>query len=371
MREYASMQQPALVLEGLEELPLELEQCEQRIQELEAAFNVDLEARETLLKRHVACLKVLNGEQGARFGESLVSAVSRSDRCAQEICHLRERVIKLEGLRDNHWRAAASLSLGKLNSSYLKAKEEISSQAIEIARLKQERDEAITSRVVAVTELKALRNSRSHSSMLPVSVCGTSQEATPSSSPLDLATFPVPPEFRGLPRNSMSRGTTFLRLPVPTKGLSKSLPTSPPTSQSSDGSSMANIEVLQQSSGELFCSLPTPAVSLEDLSSSMRASSPASPGSSSLSKLKVFRERVRTVSKPKIQPLAASELPWARITPPPPLYMIRTGRSQSAPGVTGAYILDPHADQFSGEMETLRFVPRKWCLSRIIERGSR
>ena len=107
MREYSSSNssQPGLLLEGFESIPLELEQCSQRLAELEAMLTTELVGREALLVRHVACLKGFNGEQGARFGEGLVTAISRSDRLAQEARMLREHVGKVEQIRDGHWRA--------------------------------------------------------------------------------------------------------------------------------------------------------------------------------------------------------------------------------------------------------------------------
>ena len=113
MREYSSSSsnQPGLLLEGFESIPLELEQCEQKMSEVERMLTTELVGREALLVRHVACLKGFNGEQGARFGESLVSAISRSDRLAQEARMLREHVGKVERLREGHWRAVSLFTI--------------------------------------------------------------------------------------------------------------------------------------------------------------------------------------------------------------------------------------------------------------------
>lgn len=105
MREYGTTSKHALILENFEEIPLELEQCHQKIKELTATFESEVENRKSVLARHVACLRALNGDQGARFADSLVVAVSRTDRCAEAICSLREHVAKVERIRDDHWRA--------------------------------------------------------------------------------------------------------------------------------------------------------------------------------------------------------------------------------------------------------------------------
>lgn len=109
MREYssASSNQPGLLLEGFESIPLELEQSGLRLAEVEQELLKELVGREMLLGKHVACLKGFNGDQGARFAESLVVAITRSDRLAQEARMLREHVGKVEKLREGHWRAVS------------------------------------------------------------------------------------------------------------------------------------------------------------------------------------------------------------------------------------------------------------------------
>lgn len=110
MREYASCQDQALVLEGFEDIPLELEQCTQRLQDLRAAYDGQTAQRATLLARHVACLRVLNGDQGARFAETLAYAVTRGDRLAQEIVSCQEHTRRVEAVRESHWRAVRLVS---------------------------------------------------------------------------------------------------------------------------------------------------------------------------------------------------------------------------------------------------------------------
>ena len=108
MREYGSASKHSLLLDRFEQIPLELEQCAQRVEQLEDAFRAETAQREGLLQRHVACLKVLNGEQGAKFAQSLVSTVSKSDRLAQESLLLREHMAKVVSVRDDHWRAVGA-----------------------------------------------------------------------------------------------------------------------------------------------------------------------------------------------------------------------------------------------------------------------
>ena len=108
MREYGSASKHSLLLDRFEQIPLELEQCAQRVEQLENAFKAETAQREGLLQRHVACLKVLNGEQGARFAQSFVSTVSKSDKLAQESLLLREHMAKVVSIRDDHWRAVSA-----------------------------------------------------------------------------------------------------------------------------------------------------------------------------------------------------------------------------------------------------------------------
>lgn len=114
MREYGSTRDHALLLKDFETIPLELEQCKQQLSEIEEARKIEIALRETLLARHVACLKGINGDQGARFAESLVAAIARSDRLADELLHLREHVTKVEHVRDGHWRAVSGIDCLRL-----------------------------------------------------------------------------------------------------------------------------------------------------------------------------------------------------------------------------------------------------------------
>lgn len=51
-----------------------------------ARYQTEIDQRAKVLVRHVACLRAFNGQEGARFADSLVNAVARSDRLAQELC---------------------------------------------------------------------------------------------------------------------------------------------------------------------------------------------------------------------------------------------------------------------------------------------
>lgn len=374
MRQYSSMHGHAFLLEGLDELPSEIEQCLQRIRDLENALKSDLDERESLLKRHVACLKVLNGDQGARFAESLVSAVSRSDRCAQEICYLREHISKVEALREGHWRAAASVSLSKLNSSYLKAKEQFHVQAKELTKLRQERDDAVIARIAALAEL-ADRQSRTQSLTLPASVCASSTLVTPETSTFNLSTFPMPPQTShldearqvlGIPLPpTASTSETKTRMGRSTNNLHALPADSPRSPEKPDGTSSNCSKPLPLQTP--FCSLPTRAITEDDLTGCSRSTSPATPSNPD-SRFRDLKDRF--LSSPKAKrgstTLSDSGLPWARLTSPPPSFLLSCGRSRSAPGCLGHGVLDPQADQSSSEVETLRSVPCELDLSKAL-----
>lgn len=312
--------------------------------------------RESILRTHVACLKVLNGEQGARFGESLVSAVSRSDRLAQEICQLREHVGKIESLRDGHWRAAASLSLAKLNSSYLKAKDQIKEQGEELQKLRAERDAANLARDTTLAELKQLRDLRSSVLTVPITAYPRSSDLTPSTSAFDLARFPDPP-LSSKPQTVSPATSSSAESPGPPPSISSRAPLEASDDYRFPDKSVDHTFKQRKNSPPPFCSLPTPPVSVEGPSSGDEGLSASPDSQGSASRLRAFKDRVFSTTRAHSTPPPDSELPWARITSPPPVQLVRQWRSNSTPGL-GDNILDPHADQFAMEVETLKFVPR-------------
>jgi hypothetical protein len=222
MREYAADQNQRLILEGFEDMQSELEQCKQRLEELEVLSKSRMEQREALLKRHLACL---NGDQGGHFGDNLVAAILQSDRHALETCQLLEHVNKIERLRDAHWRAAASISLAKLNSSYLKAKTQLQDRAKELDTLRQEREEAVKARDELMDQLKHIRDFRSSTLTVRTSnlaMCA-SRETSPTAGEFDLSNFPLPPHksadrdlsvllaSHALPSKIIKRGDAWLQ----------------------------------------------------------------------------------------------------------------------------------------------------------------
>lgn len=108
---------------------------EQKAHELHVRFIADLHRREKLLQRHVMTLCALNGNQGARFGDSLMKLINQTDELVCELFGIMEHSSKIERICQAHWRAAATVQM-KTNS--LKAAQLESSQA-RVKHLESER----------------------------------------------------------------------------------------------------------------------------------------------------------------------------------------------------------------------------------------
>lgn len=307
---------------------------------------------------------------------------------------------------------AASLSLARLNASYLKAKDKVKEQEDELSTIRAERDSAFA-------ELRSLKAAMARSSTMTMPLSPTG--GTPATSAFDYSSFPVPPQIinSNLLSPPVSRSNTTARsaptrsppvspapetpssathwqgqasgpasspLPVPSlaapSSTDRTLPSIvipdyrfPPVGPCPSSGATAAASVSsdgKSSSNGAFCSLPTPPVSAQD-AQSLRGGPPSSPAASpaSTSRFRAFADKVfnsgfngngssgGTRSAPSSMPPVESDLLWTRL-----------GERASPVGTRSAStpspLLDPYADQFSPEVETLRFMPRKsCCLARL------
>lgn len=111
MREYssASSNQPGLLLEGFESLPLEIEQCGLRLKEVEEALSRAIEERRSVLAEHVTHLSDRTDDDRTALAGKLISAINNSEQLAEEARMLREHLTRVEQLREGHWRAVRDL----------------------------------------------------------------------------------------------------------------------------------------------------------------------------------------------------------------------------------------------------------------------
>ena len=122
-------------------------------------YSQEVQHRTALLRRHIACLSGLNGNEGNRFAEQLVSAIVKTDSTASEICQLTAHIGKVSTLRERHQKAAALLSVSRLNASYVRGKERHTVLAKRCKVAEKERNLAEKERDAGrkrITELEAL-----------------------------------------------------------------------------------------------------------------------------------------------------------------------------------------------------------------------
>ncbi|KAG0149898.1 hypothetical protein CROQUDRAFT_131066 [Cronartium quercuum f. sp. fusiforme G11] len=141
-------------------------ECEERAQELHVRYLSDMAKRETLLKRHVVTLRAFNGEEGARFGDSLIKAINQSDAGVSELLSLVDHTSRVERMCDSHWRAAAAVELRTLQNT----REKLSAAEAKIQLL--EADRARDQRRIEELEAR-LRSSPQQSEVEPQRRKGT------------------------------------------------------------------------------------------------------------------------------------------------------------------------------------------------------
>ncbi|KAH9812087.1 hypothetical protein DFH28DRAFT_1178056 [Melampsora americana] len=101
-------------------LTSEARQCPERIQDLHRTYLADIAKREKLLKRHIMTLRAFNGEEGARFGDTLLKAISQGDEDVSELLSLLNYSSHVERTCEAHWRAAATVEMRKVTASEAK-----------------------------------------------------------------------------------------------------------------------------------------------------------------------------------------------------------------------------------------------------------
>ncbi|EGG06031.1 uncharacterized protein MELLADRAFT_107122 [Melampsora larici-populina 98AG31] len=95
----------------------EVHECPKRIQDLRANYLSDIARREKLLKRHIMTLRAFNGDEGARFGDTLLKAISQGDEGVSELFSLVNYTSHVERTCEAHWRAAATVEMRKLKAT--------------------------------------------------------------------------------------------------------------------------------------------------------------------------------------------------------------------------------------------------------------
>ncbi|WAQ89225.1 hypothetical protein PtA15_10A649 [Puccinia triticina] len=98
----------------IKELIREGRKSEQKAEKLRRQFIADLNAREKLLHRNVMTLQALNGDKGARFGESILKVVMNTDQLTSELLGLIDHTSKVDRMCEAHWRAAATVQMNNL-----------------------------------------------------------------------------------------------------------------------------------------------------------------------------------------------------------------------------------------------------------------
>ncbi|KAI5479386.1 hypothetical protein MNV49_003720 [Pseudohyphozyma bogoriensis] len=132
-----------LVIDEFDKVDAQLESAQERLRDIEDKFQTELSNRARLLHRHVVCLRSLNGDEGARFAQTLVSGIAKSDELALRQARLSDHVLKMEQLKASHHRAAASVCIAQLNSAFSRSMEVEKEATRGRLRAEEERDEAL------------------------------------------------------------------------------------------------------------------------------------------------------------------------------------------------------------------------------------
>lgn len=133
-----------------------------------AQYLTDMAKREKLLKRHIMTLRAFNGEEGARFGESLLKSISQSDSGISKLLSLVDHTSRVERSCESHWRAGAYVKLSQAQLTETKLRlTETKLKELELESLRDRaRIEDLESRlnrsipVVAAAEAAPLSNLR-------------------------------------------------------------------------------------------------------------------------------------------------------------------------------------------------------------------
>ncbi|KAI7945151.1 hypothetical protein MJO28_010846 [Puccinia striiformis f. sp. tritici] len=98
----------------IKKLTREGRQSEQKAETLHRRYVADLYVREKLLQKHVMTLRALNGEKGARLGESVMEFVLKNQHLTSELLDLMDHTSRVDRMCEAHWRAAATVQMNNL-----------------------------------------------------------------------------------------------------------------------------------------------------------------------------------------------------------------------------------------------------------------
>ncbi|KAI8454705.1 hypothetical protein BY996DRAFT_2086895 [Phakopsora pachyrhizi] len=113
--EFYPIESQRFLVGGVANLKTEIQEYECKVRDHHVRYLADLTKREKLLQRHITTLRAFNGDEGARFGESLAKAISNSDYLTSQLLSMADYTSRLKRLCEGHWRAAAIIQMRELS----------------------------------------------------------------------------------------------------------------------------------------------------------------------------------------------------------------------------------------------------------------